>query len=210
MAKNDGTRKLNIPILLAGILFCFTAVSMHLVSGLYSRYTTSGEGSDSARVITFGELTISESGDFYEDNKLMIIPGVDLTKKVEVEFEGSEAATYAFVEITPTKWTTTDHKTFSIMSGNKVMMQWSVADGWTYLETSEGVYIYYRVLAPNTPLVGVDVIAENGKIAVDESITKSEIESMTDISIKLRATVVQSGGFENVKAAWDSIEAKEG
>ena len=53
------------------------------------------------------------------------------------------------------------------------------------------------------------VTAENGKITVSNQITKSEIKGMTNISIKLRATVVQSGGFENPTAAWNSIAAKE-
>ena len=42
--------------------------------------STFASGSDSARVITFGDLTLTETGDFYEEGKLMIIPGVDLKK----------------------------------------------------------------------------------------------------------------------------------
>ena len=50
----------------------------------------------------------------------------------------------------------------------------------------------------------------NGKITVSDQITKSEIIAMTGISIKLRATVVQSGGFANPEAAWNSVAAQEG
>lgn len=202
--------KMNIPMCLAAILLCLTLISIHLTSGLYAKYISSASGNDSARVIKFGELTITETGDFYEDNKLMIIPGVDLIKKATVSFSGSESATYVFVEITPSKWSTTDNKTFSLMSNGKTAMQWNVAEGWLFLKSDNGTYIYYRELTPNTELIATDIIAENGKIAVSNQITKSEIQVMTGISIKLRATVVQSGGFENPEAAWNSVAAKEG
>ena len=202
--------KMNIPMCLAAILLCLTLISIHLTSGLYAKYISSASGNDSARVIKFGELTITETGDFYEGNTLMIIPGVALTKKATVSFSGSESATYVFVEITPSKWSTTDNKTFSLMSNGKTAMQWNVAEGWLFLKSDNGTYIYYRELTPNTELIATDIIAENGKIAVSNQITKSEIQVMTGISIKLRATVVQSGGFENPEAAWNSVAAKEG
>ena len=202
--------KMNIPMCLAAILLCLTLISIHLTSGLYAKYISSASGNDSARVIKFGELTLTEEGDFYEGNKLMIIPGVALTKKATVSFSGSESATYVFVEITPSKWSTSDNKTFSRMSNGKTAMQWNVAEGWLFLKSDNGTYIYYRELTPNTELIATDIIAENGKIAVSNQITKSEIQVMTGISIKLRATVVQSGGFENPEAAWNSVAAKEG
>ena len=202
--------KMNIPMCLAAILLCLTLISIHLTSGLYAKYISSASGNDSARVIKFGELTLTEEGDFYEGNKLIIIPGVALTKKATVSFSGSESATYVFVEITPSKWSTTDNKTFSLLSNGKTAMQWNVAEGWLFLKSDNGTYIYYRELTPNTELIATDIIAENGKIAVSNQITKSEIQVMTGISIKLRATVVQSGGFENPEAAWNSVAAKEG
>ena len=210
LAKHTKTAKVNIPMCIATFLFCLTLISIHLTSGLYAKYISSASGNDSARVIKFGELTLTEEGDFYEGNKLMIIPGVALTKKATVSFSGSESATNVFVEITPSKWSTTDNKTFSLMSNGKTAMQWNVAEGWLFLKSDNGTYIYYRELTPNTELIATDIIAENGKIAVSNQITKSEIQVMTGISIKLRATVVQSGGFENPEAAWNSVAAKEG
>ncbi|MBO5767242.1 MAG: hypothetical protein J6R49_01830 [Clostridia bacterium] len=195
----------------AAILFCLTLFSAHLTSGLYAKYITTESGSDAARVITFGDLTLSETGDFYAENKLMIIPGVDLTKKATVDFSGSEAETYVFVEVeASSKWQTTDNYTFFIVNNGKTAMQWRIAEGWTLLASENGAYVYYRKLAPNSALNNVDIIAEGGRIEVSDRITKSEIESMTGISIKLRAAVVQSGGFENPEAAWNSVAAKEG
>lgn len=208
LARHKKTAKVNIPMCIASFLFCLTLISIHLSSGLYAKYISSASGNDSARVIKFGELTITETGDFYEDNKLMIIPGVDLTKKATVSFSGSESVTYVFVEIMPTGWSATDDVTFALLSNGKTAMQWSIADGWVFLKSDNGTYIYYRELAPNLELVKADIIAGNGKITVSDQITKSEIKAMTDISIKLRATVVQSGGFENPEAAWDSVALK--
>lgn len=209
-AKHTRTAKVNIPMYIAALLFCLTLISIHLTSGLYAKYTGSASGNDSARVITFGDLTLTETGNFYEGNKLMIIPGVDLTKKAVVSFTGSEAATYVFVEVEPSAiWQTTDNRTFSIKLNSKTAMQWRVAPDWNLLLSQDGTYVYYRALAPNTVLKDADIIAENGKITVSNQITKSEIKGMTNISIKLRATAVQSGGFENPTAAWNSIAAKE-
>ena len=210
LVKHRKTAKVNIPMCIASFLFCLTLISIHLTSGLYAKYISSASGDDSARVIKFGELTITETGDFYEDNKLMIIPGVDLIKKATVSFSGSESATYVFVEIMPTGWSATDDVTFALLSNGKTAMQWSIADGWVFLKSDNGTYIYYRELAPNLELVTADIIAGSGKITVSDQITKSEIKAITDVSIKLRATVVQSGGFENPEAAWNSVAAKEG
>lgn len=213
MAKQKKTAKVNIPICIASVLLCLTLISVHLTSGLYAKYISSSAGSDSARVATFGELTITEMGDFYEGRKLMIIPGVDLKKRATVDFGGSEAATYVFVEITAPNWEfDEDKKEFSYVippvSGDKIAMQWAVDDAWKFLEADNGTYVYYCALAPNTKLKNADIIANEGKITVSDKITKSEIKTMIDITIELRAIVVQSGGFANPAAAWKSVKDK--
>lgn len=210
MVKHTKKAKVNIPIYIACFLFCLTLISIHLTSGLYAKYMSFASGSDSARVITFGDLTLTETGDFNAEGKLMIIPGVELIKKAEVDFTGSESATYVFIEITSAEWQTTDKQTFSINSGDKVLMQWSVAEGWTYLKNDNGAYVYYCALIPNTELDKADVIGDDGKITVSEYITKSEMQTLTSVSIKLRAIAVQSGGFESPEAAWRAVSAKEG
>ena len=80
-------------------LFILTIISIYLLSGLFARYVSSDQGSDSARVATFGNLTLTETGDFdgTDSKKGMIIPGVPLTKNATVTFTGSEMATVVFV-----------------------------------------------------------------------------------------------------------------
>lgn len=136
MTKN----KKNRPMYAACILLCLVLITAHMTSGLYSRYTAGGSGSDSARVISFGNLTLTESGDFLADdqgsstNTLRVTPGVNLAKQATVNFEGSEAAAYVFLTVTVNSgWTTTEdsyYKGFSLGSG---AMTWSVASDWTYV-----------------------------------------------------------------------------
>lgn len=198
-------------MLIACILFCLTLITIRMTSDLFAKYSTSSSSGDSARVAAMGTLSLTEAG----EETLTFIPGVDLTQDVEVGFTASEVATYIFVDITPTAtspvaWETTDHTTFSIKSGDKTMVQWSVAAGWTYLADDDGNYVYYRTLAPNTALSNADVIAGNGTITVNSTITKAELATLTNVSILVHATVVQAGGFDSPEAAWASVSAQEG
>lgn len=204
-------KHVNVPMFLAGVLFCLTLISIHLTSGLYAKYTVSVSSGDSARVIRFGDLTLTETGSFVDEGKLMIIPGVNLEKKAVVNFQGSESATYIFLEIIPQGWTTTDYYKFTISNESKLLMEWNVEEQWKYLTNQTSGYIYYQQVEPNTVVSNMNVIAEDGKIYVNENMNKQEIENLPkSVSIKIRATVVQSGGFESPEAAWNSIAEKEG
>lgn len=204
MAKYKSKPKMNIPMCVAGVLFCLTLISVYMVSGLYARYSTSGTGSDSARVIKFGDITISETGDFLGDTRnMMIVPGVNLKKEALVQFEGSEAATYVFVEVDlagPWEYQG-DSKNFRIGD----LVDWTVEDDWQRLDGT--AYVFYQELASNNPL-NAQIIKES-QIRVSESITKATIASLEGASITFRASVVQSNGFENVQAAWASLRSKE-
>lgn len=211
MAANRKTAKVNTPVCAACVLLCLTLISVYFTCGLFAKYTAADEKGDSARVISFGDITITESGDFAADGHSLIIPGVNLMKKAVLSFDGSEAAVCVFVKITLSPhWETADNKCFTVSDGEKTLMSWSVAQGWEYLcADSNGAHIYYRELTPNTSL-SADIIAENGLITVSEQITKSELLTMNGIFIRLSAAAVQSGGFESPAAAWESVASKEG
>lgn len=205
MANIKKTARVNIPMCMACALFCLVLISFHLTSGLYARYSDRSNGADTAGVMSFGILTLIETGDFEEDEMLMIIPGVDLTKKAVISFDGSESTSYIFAEIIPSaEWQTADNMEFYITSGSKTLMKWSVKDTWNFLQEKDGAYIYYQELSPNMSLAE-DVIADGGNITVSDQINKDEIQDMTDISIKLRAAVIQSNGFEGPTDAWSSL-----
>lgn len=211
MAKTPKKSNRNVVVYVACFLFCLTLISIRLTSDLYAKYTAYASAGDSARVAAFGTLTLTGPADYDAAGK--IIPGVNLADRVQVSFTGSEAATYVFVDVTPTGgWIMSDdHMAFSLKSGTKVLVRWSVAADWTYLKSTDAGAVYYRALPPNTPLNNVDVLADEGTITVSELITKSELAALPDVlSIRVRATVVQAGGFASPEAAWDSVSAKEG
>ena len=207
----------NIALRLAAVLLVMVCISTWMMDGLFAKYRTSSSGQDSARVIGFGNLTLTEEGDFgTAGGQAFLIPGVDLKKDAVVEFTGSESATYVFVEAEVSEhWTVIDNKTFFVGTD---LLKWAVADGWLFLVQNGNTYVYYRELAPNVKLEA-DFIAENGKITVSKNIKRADmanirkykvgnVEYEKDIKINLRASVVQSNGFSGPKQAWDSISGK--
>lgn len=215
--------RVNIPMCLASILLCLTLFSFRLMGGLDAKYSTSASGSDSARVITFGDVTITESGDFTaSDTSAPILPGVNMTKNVTVSFEGSEAATFVFVEIVTDGWETTDNRTFKAEGtfAQNHDITWSIVpitnnddnplNDWTFLksthdsETNRTSYVYYMAVAPNAKLENVPVIANGGVITVPE-ITRTEYRTLGALTITVSATVVQANGFASAADAWASV-----
>ncbi len=197
----------NIALRLAALLFVLVCISVWMMDGLFAKYRTSSSGGDNARVMSFGQLTITEEGDFENDHTAILIPGVDLKKKVTVNFTGSESSAYVFVEAgLSSHWSTTDRKNFSAYDNR---LNWAVENEWTFLKTEgTGTYIYYQELKPNEVLTAANFIANDGRISVDDKITKSEIVGMTGIQINLRSIVVQANGFKDATAAWASISAQ--
>lgn len=223
MEKRKREMKLNIPMCAACILLCLTLITTHMTGGLYAKYTASGAGSDSARVITFGDISIAEEGDFDStkgDFAEEIVPGVDLKKKVTVKFAGSEAATYVFVEaVLSGNWTGqnavsddgNEIDTFSILSEDEetAYLQWQIADGWDYVGQSANGYVYYKALAPNAPLNDEDIVSDDGLITVSSQIPTipgNEYTELGDTYINFEAIVVQSNGFDDASAAWKAVQ----
>lgn len=64
--------KVNIPLLLAGILFCLTLISISLTSNLIAKYSTTASGSDSARVAKFDVIATKDKSQL---DKIELVPG---------------------------------------------------------------------------------------------------------------------------------------
>ena len=199
----------NIALRLAAVLLMLVCISIWMLNGLFAKYRTSDEGSDSARVIKFGNITLTESGDFGTGGgTAYLIPGVDLKKDVLVKFTGSESATYVFVEVElPAHWSSGDNVIFSAFSER---VQWSVATDWRYLKLQDKPttkFVYYCEVPPNTELSKHFI--KDGKITVAPTLTKKDMETIAGLpealQINLRAVVVQSNGFASPEAAWASV-----
>lgn len=205
MAKR---KRPNIMMCLAFVLLCLTLLTTHFTGGLYAKYVAKDSAEDSARVIKFGDLRLTETGDFV-DGKAVVVPGVDLIKNVTVEFDGSESATYVFMKATlfPGDWGfSVDNKMFT--RGTE-WLKWKVQTEWSYLKSINNSnnsvdYIFYIELEPNKNL-SIPFIADGGKITVNQKIEKQAVVNMGSLKIDLKAYVVQSGGFADADAAWKSV-----
>lgn len=193
-------------IFAAGILFCLIAITTALLGGLFARYVSTGAGSDSARVAKFGDLTLTETGDFVDDAG-MIIPGNNLNKAAVVHFSGSEMATVVFVEVIfpQNTWETTDNEQFAYGG-----LSWSIDSDWDCLTSDlyEGNhrYVYYQILDPHATLE--DEIISGSQIIVSEEITKDTIDGLGNAKLTFQASVIQSGGFNTLMDAWAAADTK--
>lgn len=197
--------KLNIPMCMAGVLFCLTLFSLHFSSGVIARYSANTDGTDNARVIEFKELRLEKTvsaGNY--DGKYYVYPGAELEWNAAVSFDGSESATYVFVEVRPeveTDW--------------NIPMTWTI-DGTYWKAVPKTTDVFYLALAPNETLTDVPVF-KDGKIKISTDVTAADLKKISDaldginkkdFGIELGASVVQSNGFNSPKDAWTSLTGK--
>ncbi len=182
-------------------------LSSHITSGPYAKYSSQSTGSDGARVIKFGDLTVTETGDFTSvsanENQLVFLPGVSLEKNVLVTFAGSEASTIVFITVETPGWTLSN-KSFTDSKGQ---LSWSVDDGWTYLRTDGNTHVFYYSLDPNEPMDKTPFI-KDGEIQVSENGTVAMYRDYPETSFTIQGYVVQANKFANASEAWESISSK--
>ena len=173
----------------------YLAVATFALTGVtFSRYVASAHSQDGARVITFGDLTVTNSG------SAQVQPGVAAKKDLTVHFDGSEAAVYVFAEVQG-GWTRgADNRTYTYGAGS---LSWRVADGWTHLRDN----VYYRELAPNTVL-DAGLIA-GGAVNVSKNMTRTELEKLSKtLSIRVQAAAVQREGGDTAQIAWERLSGR--
>ena len=183
-------------------------LSSHITSGPYAKYSSQSTGSDGARVIKFGDLTVTETGDFTSvganENKFVFVPGVSIDKNVLVTFEGSEASTIVFITVETPGWTLTDKKNFTDSKGQ---LTWSVDDGWTYLRTDGSKHVFYYSLDPNEKMTNTPFI-KDGVIQVSENGTVAMYNNYPETSFTIQGYVVQANKFATAAEAWASLSSK--
>ena len=169
----------------------YLAVATFALTGVtFSRYVASAHSQDEARVITFGDLTVTDSG------SVQVQPGVAAKKDLTVHFDGSEAAVYVFAEVQG-GWTLDAD---GIYHDAASLMTWRVADGWTHLQDN----VYYRELAPNTALTAG--LIDGGAVNVSENMTRTELEELSKaLSIRVQAAAVQREGGDTAETAWARV-----
>ena len=216
---------LNAAMCLAVVLFCLVIITTYMSSGLFAKYSTMGMGGDSARVIQFGELTVTETLDIGvtpTGGNLIFVPGTTMKKEITVDFEGSEADTVVFVELEAKGWNFTapnapDPASFALKQGENTLMSWEVESGWNYLASDGERHVFYIFLDSNTPLKNKPVI-KDGKITVNVA-TYDAYDALAgvDLNLDVTAYAVQANGFyapdrdtavDVATAAWNSVKSK--
>lgn len=169
----------------------YLAVATFALTGVtFSRYVASAHSQDEGRVITFGDLTVTDSG------SVQVQPGVAAKKDLTVHFDGSEAAVYVFAEVQD-GWTRGTDGIYHDATG---LMTWRVADGWTHLQDN----VYYRELAPNTAL-DAGLIA-GGTVNVSENMTRTQLQAAAGtLHIRVQAAAVQREGGDTAQIAWERL-----
>ena len=214
---------LNAAMCLAVVLFWLVIITTYMSSGLFAKYSTMDSGGDSARVIQFGELTVTETldtGVTTTGGDLIFVPGTSLKKELTVDFEGSEADTVVFVALETKGWNftnATDPASFALKQSGNTLMSWEVESGWNYLASDGERHVFYIFLDSNTPLANKPVI-KDGKVTVNVA-TYDAYDALAgvDLNLDITAYAVQANGFyapdrdtaEKVAtAAWNSVKSK--
>lgn len=215
--QTNQNKKAKFRLPFSAVLLYLALIAAALSGVTFSRYVTGTTVGDSARVAMMKELTVTPDG----LDQRVILPGVDMTRKAVVDFEGSEMACYVFCEITANGWTRAADN-FHYTAGSDIL-NWAVDDAkWTYLQEDGSTSVYYCIVNANTAL-HADVLADDGKITVSEDITRSQLDALAasaaPLSIKISATAVQYHGFsegllagyteaDRAEAAWNAVKGK--
>ena len=214
---------LNAAMCLAVVLFWLVIITTYMSSGLFAKYSTMGMGGDSARVIQFGELTVTETLDTVvtpTGGDLIFVPGTTMKKDITVDFEGSEADTVVFVALEAKGWrfsNATDPVSFALKQGEDTLMSWEVESGWNYLASDGERHVFYIFLDSNTPLKNKPVI-KDGKVTVNVA-TYDAYDALAgaDLNLDITAYAVQANGFyapdrdtaqDVATVAWNSVKSK--
>lgn len=192
--SNNGASPFGI-MHVALILLCAVLISAHLMGDIYARYVTESDGGDSARVIRFGDLTVTE-----ENNALMVAPGATLRRQSYVSFGGSEAQSFVFVKISADEVWAWNVRKLEAVSDGITLAALEVDSGWTWLKNG----VFYRELSPNEAIDKAPVFANDGKTILP-AIAMEKLAALENTSVSVEVIAVQANGFESVQVAWSAV-----
>lgn len=223
--KADKSQKQKIRLPFSAIIMYLSLAAILLTGVTYSKYVTGTTTGDAARVAYMKDISIEETGNFTEQNKWIILPGVDMEKNATVRFEGSEMACYIFLHIKTTGWTrkNTNTHAFSCPVDNTEALAWEVSSTWSHLiDDGTGGAVYYCIVSANTTF-DAEVLGNNGKITVSPELTRTQLETLTknlgnELTIDIGAIAVQYHGISDesgyadekarAQAVWDLVKTK--
>ena len=206
-------KKNRVRLPLRAYLLYLLVVTFALTGVTFSRYVTSSDGGDAARVAVIRDLTVTETRDVPADGgRWLLAPGVKLTKNAVVTLESSEMACYVFLELETDGWQrSVDGRSYAL--GENMGTAWYVADGWQLLSVGTDSAVYYQIVPANTPFSAA-VIGDDGRITVSADVTASQLKALADkgLRIGIQAAAVQYQGMDETadsttraQAAWEAV-----
>ena len=206
-------KKNRVRLPLRAYLLYLLVVTFALTGVTFSRYVTSSDGGDAARVAVIRDLTVTETGDVPADGgRWLLAPGVELSKNAVVTLESSEMACYVFLELETDGWQrSVDGRSYAL--GENMGTAWYVADGWQLLSVGTDSAVYYQIVPANTPFSAA-VIGDDGRITVSADVTASQLKALADkgLRIGIQAAAVQYQGMDETadsttraQAAWEAV-----
>lgn len=145
-----------------------------------------------ASTFTFGDINITLTETNHQE-QIKIIPGVDIPKDLKVTVQADSVDCWLFVKVEQTGTFVADKVTYSI------------DDGWTKGNGAIPEGVYYREVKEVTA-DSVFSVLKDDKITVSETLTKADIQNITDEpTLTFTAYAVQKEGINTAAEAWEMV-----
>lgn len=177
-------KKLFISVVAVALVACFA------IGGTLAWLTDKTESK--VNTFTVGDVNIDLTETTGTDYK--VIPGKDIGKDPKVTVEAGSEACWLFVKVDEENWP-------AYKDGDARKIDYAFANGWNALEGVPGVY--YRMVDADTAKTGVtySVLADD-KVTVSGTLTKDEIDKITNFTLTFTAYAVQQEGINSPADAW--------
>lgn len=193
--KTNRTVSIKIAALIAAIVLVIGCTAGGTVAWLVSK------PDPIVNVFTVGNInaTLTETKTAFK-----IVPGVDIAKDPVATVTANSEDCYLFVQLTEKNW-----PTFTEKDSTARKVKYEIANGWTKLESENGVY--YREVTKKDTDQPFDVLKGN-KVTVSSTLTKENADAIQKAEApKLTVAVyaVQKEGMGSVEKAWATATAKD-
>lgn len=144
-----------------------------------------------ASTFTFGDINITLKDEDPQEGPTKIIPGVDIKKDLKVTVKANSVDCWLFLKV---------KETGTFVDGK---VTYSMDDGWIKGNgIPEG--FYYREVRDVTADREFSVL-KGDKITVSRTLTKADIQNITDPTLTFTAYAVQMEGINTAAEAWATI-----
>ncbi len=191
--KTNRTVSIKIAALIAAIVLVIGCTAGGTVAWLVSK------PDPIVNVFTVGNInaTLTET-----KKEFKIVPGVDIDKDPVATVTANSEDCYLFVKLTEENWPTFTEATEAGSTTRKV--KYEIADGWTKLESKDGVY-YREVTKKDTDQVFH--VLQDDQVTVSNTLTKENADAITgDPKLTVAVYAVQKEGMASAADAWEKAK----